>query len=104
MPKRMRFTIWRPLATAAAAALPAAFLTPAAAHGAPGESRPVYSYENAIRESVWVDTGLDGDGDGRTERVAVDIVRPREPAVQGRRIPVIMDAGLPRPGRPAVRR
>ncbi|GAA3052162.1 Xaa-Pro dipeptidyl-peptidase [Streptomyces glomeratus] len=92
MPKRMRFTIWRPLATAATAALLAAFLTPAAAHGAPRESRPVYSYDHAIRESVWVDTGLDGDGDGKTDRVAADIVRPREPAAQGRRIPVIMDA------------
>ncbi|MDT0463383.1 Xaa-Pro dipeptidyl-peptidase [Streptomyces gibsoniae] len=92
MPKRTRFTIWRPLATAAVAALLAAFLTPVAAHGAPQESRPVYSYENAIRESVWVDTGLDGDGDGKNDRVAVDIVRPREPSAQGRRIPVIMDA------------
>jgi X-Pro dipeptidyl-peptidase len=92
MPKRMRFTTWRPLATAAIAALLAAFLTPAAAHGAPRESRPVYSYANAIREAVWVDTGLDGDRDGKTDRVAVDIVRPREPARQGRKIPVIMDA------------
>ena len=50
---------------------------------APRESRPVYSYENAVRESVWVDTGLDGDGDGKTDRVAVDIVRPREPAATG---------------------
>ncbi|MGW5694912.1 CocE/NonD family hydrolase, partial [Streptomyces asiaticus] len=58
----------------------------------PSESRPVYSYENAIRESVWVDTTIDGDADGRTDRVAVDIVRPREPAAQGRRVPVIMDA------------
>ncbi len=57
------------------------------------ESTPVYSYENAIRESVWVDaTGLDGDGDGKTDRVAVDIVRPRELAQQGRKVPVIMDA------------
>jgi X-Pro dipeptidyl-peptidase len=39
-----------------------------------------------------VDTGLDGDGDGRTDRVAVDIVRPREPAQRGRKVPVIMDA------------
>ncbi|MEU1596394.1 Xaa-Pro dipeptidyl-peptidase [Streptomyces sp. NPDC005708] len=92
MPKRTRYTIWRQLATATVAALLAAFLTPSAAHGAPRESRPVYSYENAVRESVWVDTGLDGDGDGRNDRVAVDIVRPREPAAQGRKIPVIMDA------------
>ncbi|MGV9560503.1 Xaa-Pro dipeptidyl-peptidase [Streptomyces sp. NPDC003401] len=92
MPTRMRFTIWRPFATAAVAALTAALLTPAAAHAAPRESLPRYSYEDAIREAVWVDTRLDGDGDGRTDRVAVDIVRPREPARQGREVPVIMDA------------
>jgi len=89
---------WRSLATAVAAALMATFLAPAAsavqgtAPGTPRESTPVHSYENAIRESVWVDIGLDGDSDGRTDRVAVDIVRPREPAQQGRKIPVIMDA------------
>ncbi|MFD9002698.1 Xaa-Pro dipeptidyl-peptidase [Streptomyces sp. NPDC059582] len=92
MPIRMRFTTWRTLATAAVAALLAAFLAPAAAHGAPRESRPAYSYADAVREAVWVDTGLDGDGDGRTDRVAVDIVRPREAAAQGRKVPVIMDA------------
>ncbi|MEU5279852.1 Xaa-Pro dipeptidyl-peptidase [Streptomyces asoensis] len=92
MSTRMRFTIWRPLATAAVTLLVAAFLTPGAAHGAPRESRPVYSYENAVREAVWVDTGLDGDGDGKADRVAVDIVRPREAAARGRKVPVIMDA------------
>ncbi|MGW4599654.1 Xaa-Pro dipeptidyl-peptidase [Streptomyces sp. NPDC004457] len=94
MPKRTRSTIRRTLVTAAVAALTAAFLTPAAAAGpaAPRESRPVYSYADAVRESVWVDTGLDEDGDGRTDRVAADIVRPAEPARQGRKVPVIMDA------------
>ncbi|AZQ38934.1 Xaa-Pro dipeptidyl-peptidase [Streptomyces cyaneochromogenes] len=92
MPKRMRFTIWRPLTTAAAASLLAAFLSPATAQAAPRESRPVYSYENAVREAVWVDTGLDHDRDGKNDRVAVDIVRPRETAAQGRKVPVIMDA------------
>ncbi|MDF3302738.1 Xaa-Pro dipeptidyl-peptidase [Streptomyces tropicalis] len=99
MPTRMRCAHLRPLLVAVVAALAAALLTPAAAaHGAPresrpaDESRPVYSYANAVREAVWVDTGLDLDGDGRTDRVAADIVRPREPALRGRRIPVIMDA------------
>jgi X-Pro dipeptidyl-peptidase len=92
MPKRTRFTTWRPLATAAAAALMATLLTPAAASAAPRESRPVFSYADAVREAVWVDTGLDGDRDGKADRVAVDIVRPREPARQGRKVPVIMDA------------
>ncbi|MFE0452713.1 Xaa-Pro dipeptidyl-peptidase [Streptomyces sp. NPDC058914] len=93
MPTRTRFTIWRPLAAAAVTALVAAVLTPATAHATtPRESQPVYSYENAVREAAWVDTRLDGDGDGRTDRVAVDIVRPREPAERGRKVPVIMDA------------
>ncbi|MDT9694880.1 Xaa-Pro dipeptidyl-peptidase [Streptomyces sp. P17] len=92
MPIRTRFTIWRPLATAATAALMATLLSPVTAQAAPRTSEPVYSYDSAIREAVWVDTGLDGDADGRTDRVAVDIVRPREPAQQGRKIPVIMDA------------
>ncbi|MFF1482456.1 Xaa-Pro dipeptidyl-peptidase [Streptomyces sp. NPDC058301] len=83
----------RLLVVAAAAALTALFLSPAGAQAARArESTPVYSYENAIRESVWVDTRLDADGDGRSDRVAVDIVRPREPASQGRKVPVIMDA------------
>ncbi|MFG2773996.1 Xaa-Pro dipeptidyl-peptidase [Streptomyces sp. NPDC048350] len=87
----------RSLAVAATAALMSALVSPAGATDrvtASGvrESRPVYSYGDAVRESVWVDTGLDGDGDGRTDRVAADIVRPRETAANGRKIPVIMDA------------
>ncbi|MEV4945318.1 Xaa-Pro dipeptidyl-peptidase [Streptomyces sp. NPDC053755] len=99
MPIRVRTTrrarlSCRTLVTAATAALMAALLTPAGAQATPGvrESAPVHSYADAVRESVWVDTGLDGDGDGRSDRVAADIVRPREPAAAGRRIPVIMDA------------
>lgn len=90
---------------AAAAALLSAVLTPAASarsdtsespadpSASVRQSVPVHSYENAIRESVWVDTGLDGDRDGRTDRVAADIVRPREAAQHGRKVPVIMEAG-----------
>ncbi|MET9433851.1 Xaa-Pro dipeptidyl-peptidase [Streptomyces sp. NPDC006551] len=99
MPIRVRRTrrarlSCRTLVTAAAAALTTALLTPSGAQGAPAvrESAPVHSYADAIRESVWVDTGLDGDGDGRADRVAVDIIRPHEPAAAGRKIPVIMDA------------
>ncbi|MFD3331976.1 Xaa-Pro dipeptidyl-peptidase [Streptomyces sp. NPDC058700] len=102
MPMRTRRTRgarlpYGPLVAAATAALLATLVSPAGAQPAPPgpsprESRAVHSYADAIRESVWVDTGLDGDGDGRADRVAVDIVRPREPAAAGRRIPVIMDA------------
>ncbi|GGO20050.1 Xaa-Pro dipeptidyl-peptidase [Micromonospora parathelypteridis] len=53
---------------------------------------PAYSYADAIRESVWVETRADSDGDGVRDRVAVDLVRPREAAAAGVRVPVIMDA------------
>ncbi|MFF7851767.1 Xaa-Pro dipeptidyl-peptidase [Streptomyces sp. NPDC007910] len=105
MPMRKRITRgarapYGTLVAAATAALLATLVTPAGARTDPAappagsvrESRPVHSYADAVRESVWVDTGLDGDGDGRADRVAVDVVRPREPAAAGRRIPVIMDA------------
>jgi X-Pro dipeptidyl-peptidase len=48
---------------------------------------PVYSYADAIRESVWVHTGLDNDGDGVPDKVAVDLVRPDAPV----RVPVILE-------------
>ncbi|KUL48376.1 X-prolyl-dipeptidyl aminopeptidase [Streptomyces sp. NRRL F-4489] len=87
-------TPWTTLVGAAVLALLALLTGPPAASAAPAprESRPVYSYAHAIRETVWVDTGLDGDADGRPDRVAADIIRPAEPARQGRRIPAIMDA------------
>ncbi|WP_241999966.1 Xaa-Pro dipeptidyl-peptidase [Streptomyces klenkii] len=87
---------WTSLVLAAVAALLTVLVSPPdGAQAAParrGESAPVYSYDRAVRESVWVDTRVDSDGDGRTDRVAVDIIRPREAAEQGKRVPVIMDA------------
>ncbi|MFJ1601633.1 Xaa-Pro dipeptidyl-peptidase [Streptomyces sp. NPDC088261] len=96
---RRPYRSYRTLIAAACAALLGVLLTPAGAQGAPRGphgavkvSQPVYSYADAVRESVWVDTGLDGDADGVSDRVVADIVRPAEPARQGRKIPVIMDA------------
>ncbi|MCC8249558.1 CocE/NonD family hydrolase [Saccharothrix luteola] len=56
-----------------------------------GVTKPVYSYEKAIRETAWVETGQDLDRDGLTDRVTADIIRPSEPAARGQRVPVIMD-------------
>lgn len=55
-------------------------------------TKPVYDYAAAIRESVYVDTRMDTDDDGVDDKIAVDIVRPRETDAHGVRIPVIMDA------------
>ncbi|MBB1160265.1 Xaa-Pro dipeptidyl-peptidase [Amycolatopsis dendrobii] len=78
----------------AAAVLAAGVVVPAAATAAPARTatKPQYDYAGAIRETVWVDLGRDGDGDGVPDRVAADIVRPKEPAEAGKKIPVIMDA------------
>jgi X-Pro dipeptidyl-peptidase len=53
---------------------------------------PVYSYADAVRESVWVQTTMDSDGDRVPDKVAVDVVRPREAAAAQVKVPVIMAA------------
>jgi X-Pro dipeptidyl-peptidase len=75
---------------ASLAALVAALAVPSpvGAHHAPAESTPIYSYAEAVRESVWVQTPTDADQDGVPDRVAVDLVRPNAPG----KFPVIMDA------------
>jgi X-Pro dipeptidyl-peptidase len=55
-----------------------------------GETDPVYSFTNAIRQSVWV-RAPDGDGDGKRDLVTADIVRPVE-LDHVTPVPVIMDA------------
>jgi X-Pro dipeptidyl-peptidase len=79
----------------------AALLTPsiaAAATPAPLSSvrdnatQDVYSYTNAIRQSVWIDTGLDANGQpGGHVRVAADIIRPSELDHKAK-VPVILEA------------
>ena len=69
-----------------AALITTAGLTPAAS-AAPPESRPTYAYDQAIRETAWVETGTDHDRDGKVDRVAADVIRPRATV----RVPVILD-------------
>lgn len=88
----------RSLAMFVGAALVAVGLVPGAAqaagppHIAGDTTVPAYSYADAIRESVWVRTPVDSDADGQPDLVAADIVRPREAAAAGQRVPVIMEA------------
>ncbi|HEY4455226.1 MAG TPA: CocE/NonD family hydrolase [Pseudonocardiaceae bacterium] len=79
----------------------AALVTPsvaAAATPAPlssvrnNQTQDVYSYTNAIRQSVWVDTGLTAAGKpGGHVRVAADIIRPSELDHKAK-VPIIMEA------------
>ncbi|WP_236939225.1 Xaa-Pro dipeptidyl-peptidase [Evansella clarkii] len=54
-----------------------------------GVTQEAFSYEDAVRESVFVETTLDTDGDGVNDRIAVDIIRPAE-TEEGLEVPVIM--------------
>ncbi|MEU4831464.1 Xaa-Pro dipeptidyl-peptidase [Streptosporangium sp. NPDC023615] len=55
-----------------------------------GRTQPVFSYADAVREHVYVESSLDSDSDGKLDRVRVDIIRPRESG-PGLRVPVIID-------------
>ncbi|SEG99527.1 X-Pro dipeptidyl-peptidase [Nonomuraea solani] len=55
-------------------------------------TQPVFSRADAIQQTVFVEVaGTDSDNDGKPDRVAVDILRPKE-TDQGLKVPVIMEA------------
>ncbi|MFI6505799.1 CocE/NonD family hydrolase [Nonomuraea typhae] len=54
-----------------------------------GMTQPVFSYADAIREHVRVQSSVDSDGDGKKDLVRVDIIRPKE-SDAGLKVPVIM--------------
>ncbi|NRQ32269.1 Xaa-Pro dipeptidyl-peptidase [Nonomuraea sp. NN258] len=71
---------------------------PAHAHADPAikvennATQPVFSRADAVRQTVFVEVaGTDSDNDGQADRVAVDILRPKE-TDQGLKVPVIMEA------------
>src|SRR3954469_24510348 len=53
-----------------------------------GVTQPIHSFADAVRETVWVDIGLDLDGNGVGARVATDIIRPATSAA----VPAIIEA------------
>ncbi|MEU8225085.1 CocE/NonD family hydrolase [Kribbella sp. NPDC048915] len=85
----------------AAVVAPAASLTavagPTAAPPKPfvqgTQTVPAYDYDNSIHERVQVDVPkLDGDANGITDQITVDIIRPGEAAEAGIDVPVIIQA------------
>ncbi|MEV0402725.1 Xaa-Pro dipeptidyl-peptidase [Actinoallomurus sp. NPDC050550] len=81
---------------AVAAALTAAGMPAAHAAKKPtikvsgGVTQPVFSYQNAIREFVRVQSSVDADGDGKKDLIRVDIIRPKETNA-GLQVPAIID-------------
>ncbi|KAB8289900.1 CocE/NonD family hydrolase [Bifidobacterium avesanii] len=58
--------------------------------GADGTTEELFSYEEAIRQFVYIELPFDGDDDGRNDLIRADIIRPRE--LDGvAKVPVIMD-------------
>ncbi len=55
-----------------------------------GVTQPVFGYDDAIRERVWVDTDVDSDRDGVDDVIGVDIMRPAA-TEEGLEVPVIID-------------
>jgi X-Pro dipeptidyl-peptidase len=62
-----------------------------------GQTQPVYSYKDAIRERLYVDTPVDTDHDGRKDRVHIDVIRPKETA-KGLKAPAIFEMSPYRSG------
>jgi X-Pro dipeptidyl-peptidase len=79
------------LAALAAGSSARAVTSPSISIGADGETAPVFSYANAIRERVFVPVpGVDQDNDGVTDQMAIDIIRPLETS-SGLKVPAIID-------------
>lgn len=61
-----------------------------------GVTQPVFSFANAIEQTVFVESEVDSDGDGRRDRVRIRISRPGETAqgsetAQGIKVPVVFE-------------
>jgi X-Pro dipeptidyl-peptidase len=57
-----------------------------------GATQPVFDYDKAINEEIWVEVPLDSDGDGAPDRVHLDVTRPGETETAGLRSGALMIA------------
>ena len=57
-----------------------------------GQAQIVPAFQDAaqwIRQTLWVETEFDSDGDGKRDRVFTDVTRPRQTDTAGLKVPVI---------------
>ena len=60
-----------------------------------GEAQKIAAFENPddwIREDLWVETEFDTDGDGRPDRMHVDVTRPKQTETEGLKLPVVYES------------
>jgi X-Pro dipeptidyl-peptidase len=56
-----------------------------------GLTQPQFDLAEAVTETLWVQTSVDSDLDGRNDRVRVQVSRPAETATAGIQVPVIFE-------------
>ena len=60
-----------------------------------GEAQKIPAFENPdkwIKHDLWVETEFDSDGDGRNDRMHVDVTRPEQTETEGLKLPVIYES------------
>jgi X-Pro dipeptidyl-peptidase len=60
-----------------------------------GQAQVVPAFQDAtqwIKQELWVETEFDSDGDGRKDRVHVDVTRPRQTDTEGLKVPVVYES------------
>ncbi|MGO3182468.1 MAG: Xaa-Pro dipeptidyl-peptidase [Aequorivita sp.] len=60
-----------------------------------GEAQIVPAFENPsdwIRTDLWVETTFDTDGDGKPDRMHVDVTRPKQTETDGLKLPVVYES------------
>jgi X-Pro dipeptidyl-peptidase len=60
-----------------------------------GEAQKIPAFENAddwIRHDLWVEAEFDSDGDGKRDRMHVDVTRPKQTETEGLKLPVIFES------------
>ena len=92
--------------TVAASALVAAFtaITFAQPPQSPQPAKPIFvdgqaqivpAFEDQtqwVRQTLWVETEFDSDGDGKRDRMFVDVTRPRQTETEGLKVPVLYES------------
>ncbi|MBX3464791.1 MAG: Xaa-Pro dipeptidyl-peptidase [Planctomycetes bacterium] len=92
VPFRLLATLWLAAGLAAQEAVQEA--TRAVPVFADGEAQVVDAFSKPsewIREALWVETTFDSDGDGRPDRMHVDVTRPRQTETEGLKVPVVYE-------------
>ncbi len=60
-----------------------------------GQAQPVPAFQDStawIRQDLWVETEFDTDGDGKKDRMHVDVTRPRQTDTEGLKVSVIYES------------